>query len=401
MTMMKKVFIFFLLSVAFHISVSSQQALWERSELVSPELHEDNSVTFRLFAPHADEVKLTGDWFKEAIDLSRNEQGIWSYTTPPMKSDLYGYSFLVDGLKTLDPSNVYLNRDVASVFNIFIIGNGNGDLYKVNKVPHGSVTKRWYSSPGNGMERRITIYTPPGYESGKENYPVLYLLHGMGGDEEAWMALGRTSQILDNLIAQGKAKPMLVVMTNGNVVQEAAPGESSLGFYKPIFFLPHTMDGKMEETFKDVISFVESSYRVIKDKSGRAIAGLSMGGFHSLHISRYYPNTFDYVGLFSPAIKPLHEGSRVGEAFSDDILYSKNSPVYKDMDATLSVQSKNKVKLYWIAIGNADFLYKDVVEFRNKLDGLHFKYVYHESDGGHTWSNWRDYMIEFVPQLFK
>jgi enterochelin esterase family protein len=150
--------------------------------------------------------------------------------------------------------------------------------------------------------------------------------------------------------------------------------------------LPHTMDGKMEESFKDVIRFVEGSYRVINNKSGRAIAGLSMGGFHSLHISRYYPDTFDYIGLFSPAIKPRQD---------------VNSPVYKNIDATLEAQNKNGVKLYWIAIGKTDFLYKDVTGYRAKLDSLSFKYVYHESEGGHTWSNWRDYMIEFIPQLFK
>lgn len=383
---MKKTLFLLIVSIIFCTSVFSQQALWGGSEVVSPEAHGNNTVTFRLHAPNAKEVKISGDWLQQPVAMNKDEKGLWSYTTGPLRSDLYSYSFWVDSLKTDDPSNVYINRDVSTLSNIFIIGGGNGDLYKVNKVPHGSVTRRWYSSPGNDMERRITTYTPAGYETGKEKYPVLYLLHGMGGDEEAWMALGRTSQILDNLIAQGKAKPMIVVMTNGNVAQEAAPGESSLGFYKPSFMLPHTMDGKMEETFKDVIRFVEDSYRVVSDKSGRAIAGLSMGGFHSLHISRYYPDTFDYIGLFSPAIKPRPD---------------VDSPVYKDIDTTLETQNKNGVKLYWIAIGKTDFLYKDVTDYRAKLDSLKFKYIYHESEGGHTWSNWRDYMIEFIPQLFK
>ncbi|SBV93861.1 esterase [uncultured Dysgonomonas sp.] len=383
---MKKTLFLLIVSIIFCTSVFSQQALWGGSEVVSPEVHGNNTVTFRLHAPNAKDVKISGDWLQQPVTMDKDEKGLWSYTTGPLRSDLYSYSFWVDSLKTDDPSNVYINRDVSTLSNIFIIGGGNGDLYKVNKVPHGSVTRRWYSSPGNDMERRITIYTPAGYETGNEKYPVLYLLHGMGGDEEAWMALGRTSQILDNLIAQGKAKPMIVVMTNGNVAQEAAPGESSLGFYKPSFMLPHTMDGKMEETFKDVIRFVEDSYRVVSDKSGRAIAGLSMGGFHSLHISRYYPDTFDYIGLFSPAIKPRPD---------------VDSPVYKDIDTTLETQKKNGVKLYWIAIGKTDFLYKDVTDYRAKLDSLKFKYTYHESEGGHTWSNWRDYMIEFIPQLFK
>lgn len=383
---MKKTLFLFIVSIILCPNLFSQQALWRGSEIVSPEIHENNTVTFRLHAPNAKEVKISGDWIQQPIAMSKDNKGLWSYTTEPLISNLYSYSFWVDSLKTDDPGNVYINRDVSTLSNIFIVGGGNGDFYKVNKVPHGSVTRRWYSSPGNEMDRRITIYTPAGYEAGKEKYPVLYLLHGMGGDEEAWMALGRTSQILDNLIAQGKAKPMIVVMTNGNVAQEAAPGESSLGFYKPSFMLPHTMDGKMEETFKDVISFVEDNYRIEKQKSGRAIAGLSMGGFHSLHISRYYPNTFDYIGLFSPAIKPWPD---------------TESPVYKDIDGTLNIQNKNGAKLYWIAIGKTDFLYKDVTDYRAKLDSLNFKYVYHESEGGHTWSNWRNYMIEFIPQLFK
>jgi enterochelin esterase family protein len=253
-------------------------------------------------------------------------------------------------------------------------------------VPHGSVTRRWYDSPGNDKLRRITIYTPPGYESSKDKYPVLYLLHGMGGDEEAWIALGRTAQILDNLIAQGKAKPMIVVMPNGNVAQEAAPGESSLGYYKPTMQLPNTMDGKYEETFSDIIKFVESNYRVKADKANRAVSGLSMGGYHSLHISRYYPNTFDYVGLFSAAIMP-----------NDQV----KSKVYDNFDSTLEAQMKNGLKLYWIGIGKTDFLYKTNTEFREKLDKIGMKYTYVETEGGHVWTNWRVYLSQFAPLLFQ
>jgi len=370
----------------------AQQALWGATEIVSPEVKADNSVIFRFQAPNAKEVKISGDWLpvqgwipgSEA--MTKDDKGVWSYTTPVLSSDLHSYSFMVDGLKCTDPNNVYVIRDVASVFNVFLVGGGKADLYKVSKVAHGTVTRRWYDSPGIGMTRRITIYTPAGYETGKEKYPVLYLLHGMGGDEEAWMALGRTSQILDNLIAQGKAKPMIVVMTNGNVAQEAAPGESSLGYAKPTMQLPNTMDGKFEATFPDVIKFIEGNYRVKAEKSGRAIAGLSMGGFHSLHISRLYPNTFDYVGLFSAAIMP------------NDKVTSK---VYENIDVTLNAQMKNGYKLYWIGIGKDDFLYKNVKEYRDKLDKMGMKYIYRESEGGHTWTNWRVYLSEFAPLLFK
>jgi enterochelin esterase family protein len=382
----------FFACLAVVVLAHSQQALGEGSDIVSPEVHEDNTVTFRLQAPNAKEVKLTGDWIPRkdwgpaTVDMVKDASGTWTYTTEVLPSDLYSYSFFVDGLDVKDPGNVYLNRDVATVSNIFITGNGNGDLYRVQKVPHGSVTRRWYDSPGNGATRRVTIYTPPGYEAGKGSYPVLYLLHGMGGDEEAWMTLGRASQILDNLIAQGKAKPMIVVMTNGNMAQEAAPGESSMGFYKPVFRLPRTMDGKMEETFPDVIKFVESNYRTIPDRSGRAIAGLSMGGYHSLHISRYYPNTFDYVGLFSPAVTPPQ---------------GVNSKVYEDIDGTLAGQMRNGYQLYWIGMGKTDFLYKTVEEYRANLDKLGMKYTYVETEGGHTWSNWRAYLSQFLPLLFK
>lgn len=370
----------------------AQQALWGGNEITSPEVKTDCTVVFRFLAPGAKEVKITGDWLPSqgwtpgSEVMSKDEKGLWSYTSPVMTSDLHSYSFIVDGVNCTDPNNVYLIRDVASVFNVFIVGGGNGDLYKVHKVPHGTVARRWYESPGNGMTRRLTVYTPAGYEAGKEKYPVLYLLHGMGGDEEAWIALGRTSQILDNLIAQGKAKPMIVVMTNGNVAQEAAPGESSLGMYKPTFQLPNTMDGKFEETFPDVMKFIESNYRVRTEKSGRAIAGLSMGGYHSLHISRLYPNTFDYVGLFSAAIMPNDKAT---------------SKAYADIDKTLDAQMKNGYKLYWIGIGKTDFLYKNVTDYRAKLDKMGMKYIYRESEGGHTWTNWRDYLSEFVPMLFK
>ncbi|MDR3060326.1 MAG: esterase [Prevotella sp.] len=379
----------FLLAIGY---IQAQQALGEGSNITSPEVNTDNTVTFRLYAPNATEVKITGDWIPQEnwkpgmVSLTKNETGLWSYTTEALPSDLYSYSFFVDGLETKDPNNVYLNRDVATISNIFITGNGQSDLYKVQNVPHGSVTRRWYNSPGNNKVRRITIYTPPGYETSSDSYPVLYLLHGMGGDEEAWMALGRASQVIDNLIAQGKAKPMIIVMPNGNVSQEAAPGESSLGFYKPLFQLPQTMDGKMEETFPDIMKFVESSYRTYTDRSDRAIAGLSMGGYHSLHISRFYPNTFDYIGLFSPAINP-NPGI--------------NSRAYEDIEGTLAGQIRNGYQLYWIGIGKTDFLYKDVTDYRAKLDNLGARYTYVESEGGHTWSNWRKYLSEFLPLLFK
>jgi enterochelin esterase family protein len=256
----------------------------------------------------------------------------------------------------------------------------------VNDIHHGTVAKRWYQSPGLGIKRRLTVYTPAGYESGKEKYPVLYLLHGAGGDEEAWMTLGRTAQIMDNLIAQGKVKPMIVVMPNGNVIQDAAPGEGYQGYYKPQFMVDKTMNGTYEETFTDIINFIEKNYRVKANKASRAIAGLSMGGYHSLHISRYYPNTFDYIGLFSAAIMPS---------------LNTESKVYVDIEGTLKKQMDNGYKVYWIGIGKTDFLYKNVTDFKQQLDEMGMPYTYRESEGGHIWRNWRVYLTEFAPLLFQ
>lgn len=388
---MKTRFLFMMILSYLSMTSTAQQALWGAPNLVSPEIHDNNTVTFRLLAPQANEVKLSGDWMPSegwvpgSVAMEKAGDDAWTYTTEVLPSELYSYFFLVDGLRVPDPNNVHRIRDVATVSDVFLIGGGKADLYRVNDVPHGTVARRWYDSPGNEMTRRMTIYTPPGYENSKENYPVLYLLHGMGGDEEAWIALGRSAQILDNLIAQGKAKPMIVIMTNGNVFQQAAPGDSPKGFYKPTMQLPNTMDGKMEATFRDVIEFVENNYRVKAEKENRAIAGLSMGGFHSLHISRYYPNTFAYVGLFSPAILPDEK---------------VKSEVYENFDETLKTQMDNGLNLYWIGIGKTDFLYNFVEDYRKKLDEMEFQYEYHETEGGHTWANWRDYLTEFVPRLF-
>lgn len=379
------------LSLGF-MGIHAQQSLFGGQEITSPEINEDHTVTFRLLAPNAASVKLSGDWMPAegwvpgSVDMVKDEQGLWTYTTEVLEPELYGYAFTVDGLRVNDPNNAFLSRDVATNTNIFLVEGGQADLYKVNDIPHGTVTRRWYDSPGLGMDRRMTIYTPPGYETSRKKFPVLYLLHGAGGDEEAWIELGRASQILDNLIAQGKVTPMIVVMPNGNVVQDAAPGEGRDGYYKPAFMVPGTMDGTYEANFMDIVNFVEGSYRVKADKAHRAVAGLSMGGFHSLHISRYYPNTFDYVGLFSAAILPQQ---------------NQESPVYQDLDATLKKQMENGYKVYWIGIGKADFLYQNNKNYKAKLDAMGMPNIYRESEGGHIWKNWRVYLSEFTPLLFK
>lgn len=381
---MKKLFIS-IAAIAFAcLAAQAQQALWSRAAVVSPQINDDGSVTFRLNAPETRKAIVAGDFTtKDGKDIgfgemTRNEQGVLEFTTPPLRSELYSYTFVVDGVRMCDPSNVYINRDVASVMNILITDGDRGDLYKVNDVPHGSVKRCWYDSPTLGKQRRMTVYTPAGYEQGKEKYPVLYLLHGAGGDEEAWMTLGRTSQIMDNLIAKGQCRPMIVVMTNGNPWQQAAPGESAAGMVQPAMKFDPSQKS-FEEAFGDVISYVESNYRTIRKKEARAVAGLSMGGGHSFNISRMYPDKFDYVGLFSAAVGDVKDA---------------------EVAASLAAQRDKGFKLYWIACGNTDFLYQANRDYMKYLDSIGFPYVYRESDGGHIWRNWRIYLSEFAPMLF-
>ena len=381
----------------------AQQALsWGKAPLASPVVNADNTVTFNIVAPEAQKVEITGDFLPvEKVktshgeqelpcveQLKKNEKGVWSYTSSALSPELYTYNLIVDGVKITDPLNVYAVRDIASMFNIFMIGGGVKGLYQVKNVPHGTVAKVWYNSPTAGLTRRMTVYTPAGYEtSGTKRYPVLYLLHGIGGDENAWSELGRATQILDNLIAEGKAKPMIVVMPNGNISQVACPGETPEGFKVPTMQLPKTMDGYFEQAFPDLMKFVERTYRTQNDKAHRAIAGLSMGGFHSLYLSINHPDTFDYIGLFSAAIDKQQQGGI--------------EEIYANREQKLNTLFMKRPKLFWIGIGSTDFLYKSNADLRHYLDSKGFKYTYMETEGGHIWRNWRIYLSEFVPKLFK
>ena len=383
----------------FAVTGFAQQALFSRNVVKSPEINADNSVTFRLHAPKAITVQLTGDCVDGVVSMKEDSLGVWSYTTGKLEPELYSYSFIVNGMRMLDPSNIYQNRDVATWTNIFIISDqkgDKGDLYSVNKVPHGNVSKVWYESPTLKLTRRMTVYTPAGYDKGK-NYPVLYLLHGAGGDENAWSELGRAAQILDNLIAAGKAKPMLVVMTNGNPNTAAAPGEWDFGMYQPAMGgggvqLPHAA-ASMDESFMDVVNFIEKNYKVAKNKANRAICGLSMGGGHSFQISKRFPNTFDYVGLFSAAVSVGQWGDRTPLLER----MNTNEEYNKQMAALFGA----KPKLYWIAIGKTDFLYQQNADLRKWLDSKGYPYTYRETDGGHIWRNWRIYLTEFSQMIFK
>lgn len=371
------------------LQVVSQENLWWKTPVNSPEVNKDNTVTFRLKAANATKVEVVGDFLSkdEKAEMKKINNDVWEYTTPKaLAPELYSYSFMMDGIKISDPSNVFMSRDVVTISNLFMIDGKESELYKVQNVPHGSLSKVWYHSEKLNADRRITVYTPAGYETNGQRYPVLYLLHGMGGDEDSWSTLGRAAQILDNLIVQGKAKPMIVVMTNGNSDLQAAWGESPTGYVTPTIELPKTTDGSFEDAFPEVVTFVDKAYRTIAKKESRAIAGLSMGGFHSMQISKEYPTLFNYIGLFSASAR--FKGR-------------KDSHIYENCEAKIKTQFAQKPALYWIAIGKDDFLYEENQKFRSFLDANGFQYTYVESEGGHIWRNWRNYLCQFLPLIFK
>lgn len=380
------------------LAASAQQALGPGSGLVSPEINPDHSVTFRYHNPKAKVVQVTGDFLPTrpveidfggrklvydapgVVDMQEGQDGIWTYTSTPLEGELYSYSFVVDGKKAMDPSNVHQNRDVATWTNIFILSAQPGDkgwYYGVHPVPHGTVSHVWYDSPTLNSQRRMTIYTPAGYEAGFQHYPVLYLLHGSGGDEDAWSDLGRTAQIMDNLIAEGKAKPMIVVMPNGVWFNQAAPGAAVDNFQPTMANSRSQSTIEIEDSFPDVMRFVEKHYRVAKGYANTAVAGLSMGGRQSCMLSLHYPETFGYVGLFSGV--GAIEGNE--QAFAKVFAYGP--------------------KLYFMACGKADGVMANTKRLKEWLDFQGFPTTLYESEGGHIWRNWRDYLTRFAQLLFR
>ena len=380
------------------LALSAQQALGPGTGLISPEIHPDHSVTFRYVNPKAKTVQVTGDFLPTrpvevdmgdrkmvydapgVADLKEGRDGVWSYTSAPLKGELYSYSFLVDGKKAMDPSNIYQNRDVATWTNIFTLSAEEGDLgwyYQVNNVPHGTVSHVWYDSPTLSSYRRLTIYLPPGYEDSIDRYPVLYLLHGSGGDEDAWSDLGRTAQIMDNLIAQGYAKPMIVVMPNGVWFNQAAPG-AAVNMFQPTMTNSRSQSTKeIEDSFPDVMNFVEKHYHVARGSVNTAVAGLSMGGRQSGMLSLRYPHKFGYVGLFSGV--PTVEG---------------NEEALADVFAA-------KPRLYWIACGKADGVMVNSRKLKDYCDAQGYPAELYESAGGHIWRNWRLYLLLFAQRIFQ
>ena len=378
----------FLLALLW-LSGSNLSAQQRRNPVTSPEVKEDKSVVFRLFAPEAKTVRVVGT-FKDPIaniDMVKNDSGLFEVIVGPIPSDMYVYTYLVDGVKMLDPNNNVVVRDGSYIESrLMIPGEWIDKIIGVRDVPHGNVSSVWYSSPTLGMSRRMIVYTPPAYEKSKKNFPVLYLLHGAGGDEEGWISRGKANYILDNLIADGKAKPMIIVITNGVASVPAAPGERPLKMTGANVSSPTAMtSGKFEESLiKDVIPFIESNYRVLADPGNRAIAGLSMGGYQTQKITNANPAKFLYIGVWSMGLYNMF-----GQ-------YNKDEHI-----AQLNELKASNPKLYYIGCGKTDFLYNGVTDLRALYDELGFKYNYRESEGGHSWNNWRLYLAEFAPLLFK
>ena len=379
---MKRILFFLFAIVA--LSMSAQRG-FAPQPVSSPEIAKNGAVTFKVKAPKADTVKLIVDSRVDTL-MQRQADGTWSITLRDLEPDLYMYYYVIDGMKVLDNKNAQVLRDVSTVMNTFVLDPDGDSPVAVHDVPHGEVRAVWYDSPTLREKRRMMIYLPPGYDMSRQKFPVLYLLHGTGGDETVWLEQGRTAQILDNLIASGQAEPMIVVMPNGHTDTPTAPGLGPNNNEQPTFAHKQWMEGTFEQSFNDIVTWVDANYRTRASKRYRAIAGLSMGGYHSLYISANQPDDFNYVGLFSPAITRMDQGK---------------SKIYDNLEEKLVIQFKQRPRLYWIGIGEDDFLYKDNKEFRKLLDKNRLRSTYHESGAGHEWANWRDYLVIFTQLIFK
>ena len=374
-----------LASLAMVSGVLSAQELtnfsfWGQKPVVSPEIQND-SVTFRLKADYATVVKLSGSWMPNpwggTIDMQRGENNVWEVTIPLPEPEIYTYNFVADGVSVNDPQNVMVQRDGTRYLSMLLVDGERTENYKAAEK-RGTVSHPWYDSQILGINRRLTVYTPYGYEANpKAKYPVLYLLHGAGGDEEAWSSMGRTAQILDNLIAKGLAKPMIVVMPNGNPNQQAAQ-TFGLPTTEYDWRDPANRNLYVQSLVEEIVPFIEKNYRTVAKKSHRAIAGLSMGGGHTIAASGMYPDKFDYIC-------PLSMGANKSD----------------ELNAQLQGIKKAGYKLYWLACGNTDFLFEQANQLDEALTENGLEHTYFVSEGGHVWANWRLYLNTFAPLLFK
>jgi enterochelin esterase-like enzyme len=363
-------------------AICSLAGLWAQSRVPgpppvrSPEVAADRRVTFRLLAPGAREVTLTGEFLRDNKPLEKNAGGLWSVTVGPLDPEIYHYNFVIDGVRTIDPNNPQLKTGStpSTIASILEIRGAGPAFYDPQPVPHGDLRTHWYESKSLGAVRRFTVYLPPGYDRETHSrYPVLYLFHGANADETAWTRFGRVNLILDNLLAGGKAKPFLVVMPFGYGIPPGTPPPAGGGTNTSLF---------TRDLLEDVIPFVESRYRVMTDRDHRAIAGLSMGGGESLDIGLNHRELFSYVGGFSAAVRP-----------------SDFSKTYAGLTAS-PPDDGHKLHLVWIGCGTGDSLFAANQSFAKFLDGAKVRHIFRETDGAHTWMVWRRYLNEFAPLLF-
>lgn len=373
-----------LLVLLTHVFSAAQQKPEEPSPtpptaIVSPEVHPDNGVTFRFRDPNAKEVKLALEGAAEAQLMQKDEQGVWSVTTSPLASDYYSYSFLADGVHLIDPSNPLLVPNLRSTSSAVHVAGFSSLPWEVNDVPHGEIHHHFYRSAVAQDNRDYYVYTPPNYDpSHKKTYPVLYLLHGYSDDASGWTAVGHANVILDNLIAQGKAKPMIVVMPLGY---------GTLAFVLTSEDLWHQAEPRdrnfkefTEELLTEVMPRVESEYRITKDRNARAIAGLSMGGSESLLTGLNNLDKFSWTGAFSSGGLP--------EDFQKDF-------------PSLNAKANQQLHLLWIACGTEDNLISLNRNLREWLTSKGIKHADIETPGMHTWMVWRRNLVEFAQLLFR
>lgn len=407
------------------------------SQVEMPLVADDGTVTFKLYAPKARKVMLEGSMIPpkrkikiKSMTISKGQKyemtkegDYWIYIMTYLPSEMYTYRFIVDGKETLDPLNPRKVRDVADTLNYFFVEGEPAAHYMDKDVPHGKLDYVWYPSTMNGMsQRRMAVYLPAEYaEKPEKKYPVLYLLHGSGGDETAWSDYGRACQILDNMIARKEIEPLVVIMPNGNVEFDAAPGESPYMDKSPSASNLSSMLGKIEEAFvPEVVGYAEKNYRIIGDKEHRSIAGLSLGGLQTLYIAINNPDLFNNVGLFSPQttnmlntknikhLKSLENNlSKVKTVFAvlrGDVPSEKEDGklskvhIYEKFEEKLEDFYKKNPHLLYIGVGEDDFVMKLVNDFRTVLDKNKYPYHYNQTDGAHSWENWRKYLIDFLPR---
>lgn len=344
----------------------------------------DNRVTFRVCAPGATAVSVTSSDVADVIPMgigggpnglamTKDDKGLWSVTTPaPIAPDTYRFNFSIDGVSLPNPQGTTFSEARVGTNGTFEVLGTAGAFQTYNKdIPHGSVAVVEYWSSALGVKRRAHVYTPPGYTRGGGKYPVLYLVHGAGDSDDSWTSVGHAHYILDNLIAAGKAKPMIVVMPFGHTPDR--PGANML-----------TNTDFADDFLKDLIPYVETNYRAIKTPAARAMAGLSMGGAHTLNNGITHPELFGYVGVFSM-------GMQNPQQIAD----------YEAKNGAALERASKSMKLVYYAVGKADFLYPAIAPTRALFAKHGIKDVYNESEGGHTWINWRRYFNDFAPRLFR